>query len=97
MNLPHLQVMDQDELRSIVDANGGQKLLIEEADESVKEYFRLLRCPECGGDVEPVVDARRPFSPGRLTPNFLARCTGCGCEFGPDSNIISRRGTTQSP
>ena len=69
----------------------GQKDILTEDYEREVEYLKKLRCPACYGDqfgCRP--DTDRPFSPGRLLPNYLVVCRDCGTEFAPYSGVILR-------
>ena len=94
--MPHLQFMDREELLGILKEHGGQSNLVMEADATVKEFFSHLSCPMCRSGVIPVINPQQPFKEGQLTPNFLAQCTACGCEFEPHTQVIVRTGLTSA-
>lgn len=91
-DLPHLQLLPQEETKALLEKYGGQKDLVTEADSTVKEYLETVECPECRSHVTPFVNPQNPFSPGKLTPNFLCRCDSCGCELEPYSGVIVKEG-----
>jgi len=88
--------MDRDELRELLKEHGGQSNLVMEADATMKEFFQHQSCPMCNSSVIPVINPQQPFKEGQLTPNFLAQCTACGCEFEPHSGVIVTTGLTSA-
>lgn len=81
------QVMDEDEVLRLLE---GHTSTLPELFESVDSLFASLRCPQCGGEVEKVVDEQNPFIASQVTPNFRARCLVCGCLSTKEGVIIQR-------
>jgi len=58
----------------------------------MKEFFETVECPECSSSATPITNPRQPFKTGQISPNFLAKCTSCGCEFDPHTRVIVQVG-----
>jgi hypothetical protein len=71
----------------VLKALQGQENILKPAVEENERYFRRLSCPECGGDVMPVVNPRQLYKEGGLLPNYLAKCRTCSVEFDPYTKI----------
>ena len=77
--------MDKEEVLKVLE---GQKDILSEEKQKHEEYFAHLRCISCRGDeIEPFVDPESLYAPGSFLPNYLARCSACGCEFTPYTKI----------
>jgi hypothetical protein len=79
--------MDEDEVFRLLE---GHTSTLPELFEPVDSLFAQLRCPQCGGEVEKVVDERHPFIDSQATPNFRARCLTCGCLSTKEGVVIQR-------
>ena len=56
-------------------------------------FYRHVPCPGCGSFTHtPTINARVPFSPGKVLPNKILVCA-CGTEFEPNSGIIIKTPT----
>jgi hypothetical protein len=53
-------------------------------------FFNSLSCPSCSEGVVPILNKHFPFRYGKLTPNMIARCNSCNCEFDPYTGLISQ-------
>jgi len=84
--------MDPDEIFQLLE--GAEDTLTDEV-RKTEQFFEQVSCPQCGDDVQPIVDMKRPFKTGMNTPNYMARCVDCACEFSPYTSIISKRGDPQ--
>ncbi len=77
--------MDQDE---VLKALEGQKDILSDEMKKHEEYFAQLRCISCSCDeVVAFVDPESLFSQGSFLPNYMARCSECGCEFTPYTKL----------
>lgn len=65
----------------------GHKDVISPVFKNNEELFKLLSCPECGGEVMRVVNPKAIFREGSILPNFLGRCKVCGVEFEPHTGV----------
>ncbi len=79
--------MDEDEVFRLLD---GHTSTLPKLFEPVDSLFDQMQCPQCGGEVEKVVDDRAPFIESQVTPNFRARCLVCGCLSTKEGVIIQR-------
>jgi len=61
--------------------------LLSKEHQEEKKYFSSLSCIRCGEIVYPVLNVKRPFREGKLTPNMLAKCSVCEVEFEPYTKI----------
>lgn len=61
----------------------GQVDILTPTAKQKEALFKTLSCPECGGEVMPVVNPKKPFKPSDILPNFLGKCKSCGVEFEP--------------
>lgn len=91
-NLPRLQFLPQEKTKELLAAHGVQQDIVVKADEDVKEFLTTVECPECHSHVIPFVNPHKPFTEGKLTPNFLCRCASCDCEIEPYSGVITKEG-----
>ena len=82
---PFFKPMDEEEALRLLE---GHTCTLPELFRPVDELFDRLRCPECNGEVEKVVDSQRPFLDRDIVPNFLARCLVCGCTFTQEGIIV---------
>ena len=83
--------MDEDEVFRLLE---GHTSTLPELFEPVDSLFASMCCPQCGGEVEKVVDERKPFNTSQVTPNFRARCLVCGC-LSTKEGVIIQRGEVQ--
>ena len=65
----------------------GQENILEAAQKENEAFFKRLTCPSCGGEVMPIVNARKPFLADAILPNYLGKCKACGVEFEPYTGI----------
>jgi len=79
--------MDEDEVFRLLE---GHTSTLPEVFEPVDSLFDSMACPECGGEVEKVVDEKQPFLEHQLTPNFRARCLRCGCLSTAEGVVVQR-------
>jgi hypothetical protein len=49
-------------------------------------------CPRCKSAMHPFLNAQHAFSPHDPLPRMHARCTECGLEWDPVSNLILNTG-----
>jgi hypothetical protein len=89
-----LQAADQEEMRRLLE--GHESLLIP-AVQKAEERYASMTCPECGSPCRQVVDADRPFTPGKVLPNILMHCTYCRAVFEPDTGLIIHFGEAYTP
>lgn len=72
----------------VLKALEGQEDVLQKALKRHQLYFNSLSCPECGGKVMAIVNAKTPWRVGcDVLPNFLAKCQYCGVEFEPYTGI----------
>jgi len=55
-----------------------------------KEFLEKTTCPRCASKVHHKINARTPFTEGRLLPNILIECGKCGIEADPYSGLITK-------
>ena len=82
------RLMKPDMVRALLK---GTEDLVGREQQRTEEFFSTLTCPQCGDSVQPFVDAHRPFQANGFL-NYMARCTGCGCEFSPYTRIVTKQG-----
>ena len=88
-DMSNLKTMNPSDIWDLLD--GVEDTLTPEI-EKLEEFFAGITCPECGDDVQKVLDVRRPFRTGSRLPNYHAECVSCRCLFSPYTNLIIRRG-----
>jgi len=67
----------------------GQEDLLAPEVKKEQALFRNTACPSCGAyELEQVLNAKRPFTPGLPLPNKTLRCMRCQTEFDPYSRLI---------
>jgi rubredoxin len=71
----------------VLKALEGHENILGPAAQQHEKFFKNLACPDCGSDVMPLVNVRKPFREGSILPNFLAKCKMCGIEFDPYTGI----------
>jgi RNase P subunit RPR2 len=71
----------------VLKALEGHENILEKAAEEQRQFFKRLACPECGGEVMAIVNAKQIFKKDSLLPNCLAKCRACGVEFEPYTRI----------
>lgn len=85
--------MDEQILRALLE---GQEDVLTPLVNKQRESFSSVSCPNCrAGEVEPILDIVRPFSPGNPLPNSLMKCLSCWTEFNPSNGTITK--VTPSP
>ena len=91
MKVKALKMLPEEVLLKAIE---GHENVLFKAEEVSQELFRRLRCPytACGGAVARKVDPDRLFREGDYLPNYLAVCKDCGCEFEPQTGIITVMG-----
>lgn len=78
------KTMKASELRKALE---GHENVLKPAVEAHERFFKQLACLSCGGEVMPIVNAKKPFRDGEILPNYLAKCRACGVEFEPYTGI----------
>lgn len=76
--------MKPEDVRKLLE---GHENIVDKAEKESVAFFRMLSCPSCGGEVQRIVNARKPFKEGEILPNFLGKCKLCGVEFEPYTKI----------
>lgn len=62
----------------------GQKDILTPKINAEEKSFSSAKCPSCGaGEPSIEIDAKNPFSRGKLLPNKILKCTSCSTEFDP--------------
>jgi hypothetical protein len=74
----------------------GQVNVLTPLVEKEEAFFRNCVCLVCHGGTEPFVDPVHPFSPGSPLPRRFLRCTNCGTEFDPYTNLVTKAATPSS-
>ncbi len=54
--------------------------------------IRKKPCPRCRSAMHPFVNPKHPFSSADHLPRVLGRCTECGLEWDPLTNLILNTG-----
>lgn len=84
--------LDPDEVRRLL---VGHEDILTPLVKKEETFRRHVPCPTCGSyGHQSTLNAKQPFSPGKLLPNVLLVCT-CGTEFEPNSGIIVKVGETR--
>lgn len=69
----------------------GQQDLLSGEVKKEEAVFRNTPCPECRGfQHSPFIFSTRPFSPLSALPKKHLRCLDCGCEFDPETRLVTK-------
>jgi hypothetical protein len=68
----------QDELTPLAESRAGM--------------IKSRPCPRCKNAMHPFLNSQHAFSPNDPLPRLHARCTECGLEWDPVSNLILNTG-----
>lgn len=75
-------------IEDVLKALEGQEDVLSKEVEAHNRYIEKLTCFQCGSpDIEQFVDPEHLFKEGSVLPNYLVRCTSCGCEFEPYTKV----------
>lgn len=81
--------MKEMEYEKILELLKGQPDVITPIAKEAENMLSASVCPGCGsGNTQRFVDGSRPFTRSSILPNVLLKCTDCGTEYSPRSNII---------
>lgn len=86
--------MDQELVRKLLE---GQENVISPAVLKEQTMLSGAVCPACSGDsTQAMVNAKRPFTKGKVLSNKILKCLTCQSEFDPQTGIISFTPKTES-
>ena len=82
--MPHIEELDPDIVRQLLDEETDKVSSISEVDEQL--YLDAV-CPRCENQCR-----KSGLAPGGVVQRFLLECLGCGCVFNPHSGMIVAMG-----
>lgn len=83
-----LKELSTETIRALLE---GQEDLLSGEVRKEEAVFRNTPCPECRGfQHSPFILSTRPFSPMSPLPKKHLRCLGCGCEFDPETRLVTK-------